>query len=436
MQVKKEPLKVLFYGWVNIPHSYAIVNCFQLIHLYKNYGPNGLKGHLLDIYVEEAPYYNPKWNDNKKLVYSDEYNEILKNLNVYPGQGQGQNMDLVYRQTYPYNINLSADDKDIPKCVFYTSEFAQLHSDYFELRKPDNLQKEQYDQYIGLFLSQFTNIHFTAPSEWSAMGLKRYNINDTRNRIITHGVDSSIFYKHPDSLVRNEIRKMYNIKETDVLMINIGAMTTNKGILLILEALHILVNKLKKVQFKLMLKGSGDLYKCQEFLQSYFTHFKNTGLMSQDDIDNVLKNIIFTNKTLSYSRINDLFNASDLYVSPYLAEGFNLVSLETITTGLNILVPKTGSTQQFIADIYNNGGKDYITYIDSIVTRDPNGMCQNQIKVNDLVKTLLENESRFKTQKSEETYNLMRNYIDKEYSWFKVSELLYDYFNDIVSKSK
>ena len=63
-------------------------------------------------------------------------------------------------------------------------------------------------------------------------------------------------------------------------------------------------------------------------------------------------------------------------------------------------------------------------------------MCQNQIKVNDLVKTLLENESRFKTQKSEETYNLMRNYIDKEYSWFKVSELLYDYFNDIVSKSK
>ena len=30
-------LNVLFEGWINIGHSYAIVNCFQLIHLFKNY---------------------------------------------------------------------------------------------------------------------------------------------------------------------------------------------------------------------------------------------------------------------------------------------------------------------------------------------------------------------------------------------------------------
>ena len=39
--MEEKSLSILFCGWINIPHSYAIVNCFQLVHLYKNYGPNG-----------------------------------------------------------------------------------------------------------------------------------------------------------------------------------------------------------------------------------------------------------------------------------------------------------------------------------------------------------------------------------------------------------
>jgi hypothetical protein len=39
---KTKPLKVLFYGWPMIQHSYGIVLAFQLIHLYKNYGPEGI----------------------------------------------------------------------------------------------------------------------------------------------------------------------------------------------------------------------------------------------------------------------------------------------------------------------------------------------------------------------------------------------------------
>ena len=118
--------------------------------------------------------------------------------------------------------------------------------------------------------------------------------NHPRNRTITHGVDTSIFYRKNDlNKTRNEIRKMYNVKDSDILMINIGAMTTNKGILLILEALHNLVNKMKKTHFKLMLKGSGDLYMCQQFLESYFIQFKQRGIMSQEDIDNVYNHIIF-----------------------------------------------------------------------------------------------------------------------------------------------
>lgn len=432
--VNNTPLKVLFYSWVNIPHSYAMVNCFQLVHLYKNYGPNGkIKKNAIDIYIEEAPYYNPAWNSKKKLVYPDEYNQILQNLKIY----NGEQIDIIYRQTYPYNINVTEENRNIPKCVFYTSEFSQLNNGYFEIAKPPNLNAGQYDEYISIFLKQFDNIYFTSPSHWSSRGMIRYLSNTEqhpRNRVITHGVDSTIFYKHDDDTIRKNIRKLYNIKDTDILMINIGAMTTNKGILLILEALNTLVNKLHKTQYKLLLKGTGDLYMCKEFLESYFVQFKRNGIMTQEEIDNLYNYIIFTNKTLSYSKINDLFNAADLYISPYLAEGFGLTMLEALASGLNVLVPRTGSTKEYMLDIYNNGGQEYIFYVESNKTIDMVGLCQNNITMNNLLSTLINNESKIKQTKTVDTYMKMKKFIDSDYSWYKVSELLYEYLKDIVNK--
>jgi glycosyltransferase involved in cell wall biosynthesis len=426
-------LRVLFEGWRLLQHSYGQVTAFQLVHLWKLYGPNGKYGHKIDFYVTEAPYYNPNWKNTQKLVYCEEYNNILKNMKEY----NDEPIDIIYRQTYPYNINVTEENKDIPKCVFYTSEFAQLNNGYFQLEKPSDLDVSQYDAYISLFLKQFENIYFTSPSVWSSKGMIRYLENtehSPRNRIITHGVDTTIFYKHVDDRVRKEIRKTYNVKDTDILLMNIGAMTTNKGILLTLEALHNLVNKLKKSNYKLLLKGSGDLYQCKEFLETYLLQFKQRGIMSQNDIDNLYNHIIFTNKTLSYAKINDLYNAADLYISPYLAEGFGMTMLEALAAGLNVLVPRSGSTHEYMNDIYNNSGDNYIFYVDSDVIVDSNGLCQNNITMNNLMSTLLNNEKLFKEVKNEETYKNMKSYIEKDYSWYKVSELLYSYLNDIVNK--
>ena len=38
---KESKLKVLFEGWRLLQHSYGQVIAFQLIHLWKLYGPNG-----------------------------------------------------------------------------------------------------------------------------------------------------------------------------------------------------------------------------------------------------------------------------------------------------------------------------------------------------------------------------------------------------------
>lgn len=430
-------IKILFEGWVNIPHSYAIVFCFQLIHLYKNYNDK------IEFYVKEMPYYNPMWNNSKKLVYCEEYNSILTNFKKY----NGEVVDLIYRQTYPYNLCIDNNNHHISKCIFYTSEFATLDKSYFILNK------EHYDFnefYIKSYLENNKNIFFTSPSLWSSKGMSKYITvsKDTtcpnRNKIITHGVDPTVFYKDTNKITRSEIREKYNVKNDEILLINIGAMTKNKGIMLILETLHILVNKLNKKEFKLMLKGSDDLYQCTEFLKIYFNEFQNSQKMTTLDINNLLDNhIIFTNKTLSFKRINDLYNAADLYISPYLAEGFNLTTLEALSSGLQVLVPRTGSTEEYMNDIHCNGGSDFIHYVNSTVvvldaadgTTEIDKKMVNNIKIEDLVNALLDFLKNTNTNEiaRKNNYDKMFNHIKQNYSWDVVSGLLYKYFLEIIS---
>ncbi len=420
-------IKILFRGWFEIPHSYSLVNCFQLIHLYKLYSEK------IDFYVEEMPYFRQEWNNSKKLVYTQSYNEIIKNFKKW----KGEEVDLIYSITYPYNMTIDKiNNKVIPKCVFYTSEFATLDVNYFVCNKSLTSDKS-----IENYILENEKLYMTSPSVWSSFGMKKYKLSDMRNRIITHGVDPEIFKF--DVTSRDNIRRFYNIKEDDILLINIGAMTKNKGILLILLCLNYLVNKMGKTHYKLLLKGTGDLYQTKQFLEIYFEELQTNNSLTKDEMNNLLSNhIIFTDKTLSYEKINGLFNAADLYISPYLAEGFNLTSLESLSAGLPVMIPCTGSTKEYIEDIYKNGGEKHIVYIESSVLEMQNNMKCNNISLDTVINTLLSNEEHIKHMKflrhsnNITFYNEMRGYIVNNYGWNNVANLLFDYFKYIIDNCK
>jgi len=400
-------ISVLFEGWRLFQHSYGNVLAFLLIHLWKLYGP---ENNQINFYVRECSYYDVNWKNKQKLVYSPEYNRILKNLKIY----NGEKVDVIYRQTFPYNIQLptsTSTSTSTPICVFYTSEFASLNNSYFDFDPRQDIRN---------YLNKNQNIYFTSPSEWSSRGMVRYLDDKKRDRIISHGVDTSIFYRHSNDSTRRQIRQKYGIQDTDILLINIGAMTMNKGIFLILEALYSLTIT-KNLPFKLLLKGSTDLYKSREFINSYLL---NLGYNS----DKLREYIIFIDGTFNYSEINDLFNAADLYISPYLAEGFGLTMLESLASGLSVLVPRTGSASDYIDDIYKNGGSPYIYYVDSTVIQDGNGFYKNMIHTKHIVDVLLD----IKQIRDDKTYLLLKRYIKKNYSWYKVSADLYNYLYDIV----
>jgi glycosyltransferase involved in cell wall biosynthesis len=421
--IEKDKVNILFRGWFEIPHSYAMVNCFQIVNLYKKYKDK------INFYIEEMPYFRQEWNNSRKLVYNSESNEIIKKFKKW----KGEKLDLIYSITYPYDINMFKNDGSyqedtvIPKCVFYTSEFATLDTNYFSLKTPI-----LSDDMIREYIAKHEKLYMTSPSVWSSKGMEKYGLLPNRNRIITHGVDTDLFKYDISS--RNNIRNFYGVKDDEILLINIGSMTKNKGMLFILQSLNILVNKLNRKYYKLLLKGTSDLYNSKRFLEIYFEELQRGGVMTKEEMQILLSNhIIFTDKTLSYTKINDLFNAADLYLSPYLAEGFNLTCLESLSANLPVMVPRTGSTKEYIEDIYNNGGEKHIFYIKSEVINVGNGLQQNEIMMETLLNTLLENEVKIKEIKLNRVENKKMNiFIKNNYSWSRVSELLYDYFMYII----
>jgi glycosyltransferase involved in cell wall biosynthesis len=414
----KKKLNILFQGWIYIPHSYATVLCFQLVSLYKNYKDE------VNFYIQEMPYYNPEWV-RQELKYSQEYNEILNNKEIFKEYTDDVKLDLIYRITFPYNITIADSNIDIPKIVFFTSEFRTLEDYYFKVQYPSNdLPINEKNKYLEDYIHEAPNLYFTCPSAWSRIGLERYIGKDSpRNRIITHGVSSDIF--KPDRSKRLEIRTKFGITENDVLLINIGSMTSNKGIVIILQVLNHIVNVMKLTEYKLILKGTKDLYKSQDMLNQYIAML---GISEEFKI-NLFKYIIYLDNTLTYSEINDLFNASDIYMSPYLAEGFNLTVIEALGSSLNVLVPITGSTKEYIEDINRNGGSEFIYAISSEVIQEGTNRFINKINIDEILRILILQKDHIKKIKDP---TKMLSFIEKEYSWSNVSKLIMTYVHDIL----
>jgi glycosyltransferase involved in cell wall biosynthesis len=423
-------MKILIRGWTSIPHSYSIVNCFHLVHLIKNFSDD------LTIYTQEMPYYRKEWETKKINIFNKEYEDILNSIKTW----KGEKVDLVYTITYPYILTFDERIKNIPHCVFYTCEFGMLNDTMFNIGKikPNR-------QLLSRIIEKDEKLYFTTPSNWSANGMTRtfcdLQLYGLKNYVITHGVDTGIFYRLDETTrksTRHQLRQLYNISNDDFVLLNIGAMTSNKGIVYIIWAMHYLVNVLKKSHYKLILKGSGDLYTCKEFLESFLISLVNQKIMTKQDSDNLLNgHVIFTDKTLSFSNINNLYNSVDLYISPYLAEGFNLTVLEALAIGLPVCVPETGSTKEFVRDIYNNGGNDLVYYIKSNVVekklQTDFSTYSNNYNIGDVVDSILQCENNYKNISNRDVVECSE-FIEREYSWNSVSKKLYNYFTKILKK--
>lgn len=186
MQLSCHPhsrIAVLITGWTKIPHSFAIVNCFQIVHLLKLYG------HIIDFFVDQSPYFLESLRQNEfelGQLYPDIYDDVINSVKSW---GPDVEIDLVYRIAFPYDLSPWAPNHEVPLIVFF-STFGKFYNGDFILESSSAVREEADEQLIGEHLSRFPRVHFVTPSPWSARAVEPYNATgnlQARVTVITHG---------------------------------------------------------------------------------------------------------------------------------------------------------------------------------------------------------------------------------------------------------
>jgi len=201
---------------------------------------------------------------------------------------------------------------------------------------------------------------------------------------------------------------------------NIGAMTQNKGIELLIAAYGILKKKFKNL--KLLLKDQSNLYnlKPNELIDKVTKSEINNKYKIINDES--LNDINIISKNLNFREIKEIYQITDCYVSPYLAEGFNLTPLEAAACGTQIIVTKGGSTDDYYNDCMGYQIESSEKKIKRAYLLEP--------KLNSLVQILEEkiinNEDNLKIRRS--------NYVIQNFSWEVVVKKLFKKFKENLNK--
>ena len=139
--------------------------------------------------------------------------------------------------------------------------------------------------------------------------------------LISRGVDTSEFYPYTPEM---DIRKKYNLYETDRIVICVANLVPVKGIEILLEAFDKIQNK--HTNWKLFIVGD---------------HKNDYGkkLIKQSEKINLNKTIYFTGKVLN---VNDYLNTSELFVLPTKekGEGSPVALLEAMACAKNVIASK------------------------------------------------------------------------------------------------
>ena len=376
-------MKICLEGWSKINHSFSISCVNKLLEFIKL---------PLDLRFKETSYANNLWNySNNFHGFSDK--NINKILSIKPPE-RNEFFDIIYRISYPFNFQKSNSKKLF---VFATSEFQNIN-DMFINEIPGNF-------------SYRDDLKIITPSKWSRLGFIESGFNSNQIKIVPLGVDCDIFY--PISLERkNEIRNKLKLKKEDFIISNVGNMSSNKGIDYLIVAFAILKKRYKHL--KLILKDQSNLYGISG--RDIFLKTKKgiNGHLLGKDVEN---DIIFLSQNMSISILNDLYNISDCYVSPYRAEGFNLGPLEAAATGTPIIVTEGGSTDDYFNEDFGLQIKS--KFINSNNRKYLEPSLESLVENTSLI---IQNPRKYGNEKS-------IKFIRDNFSWKKTVEKIYNIFD-------
>lgn len=388
-------MRLIVEGWRFLCHSYSVINQFQLLEMIKH--PN------LEVFHRDIPYKNPDWRTDINLL--DTTIQSLYNIPLAP---QDLEADVTFKIYCPWNFNKSITPQT---WVFAVTEWGKVSRTILNAMKIEKITDSPVNS---------ESMIITA-SQWSKKGFIRSGVAENRIKIVPHGFDPTLYYPLSDTQ-RKSLRKELGWDDYFIFL-NIGGCNSRKGIRVLLKAFATIASR--HPQARLCLKGSELLYLSQkEILEA------SKIVLNEAEQNLVMSRIIYIGEHLSYAKIAQLYQGADTYVSPYLAEGFNLTVLEAAACGLPIICTAGGPTDDFTHPDFalriSSKFRPTIIYSETMFMLHPSGK-----HLVSLMEMVMENHIW-----RDRARQIAPNYVLQRFTWKHIVDRLFQVFSSGTIKNQ
>jgi glycosyltransferase involved in cell wall biosynthesis len=305
-------IRLLVEGWRSSSHSYALVNQQQLRHLADD--PRFSLSH-----ADVKPLL-PEWAS----VPSGLPQAVTACVAAIPSALIGAAADVTYRINFPYRA-VAGSGRTL---VFATGEYTVAAREHLVGMdgKPESARLDE--------------IEIVTPSERSREAFVAVGFRRERVHVVPHGFDPALLLR-PGSVERIRVRERLQVPRTAFLFLNVGGMSWNKGVGILIAAFSVHVRRFP--ESILVLKANEALYgsRMQETLADAI---RLQPAVRDLDTNAALR---YVPQNIPFDELCSLYRACDAYVSPYRAEAFNLPVLEAMPAGLPVIHTAGGPTAEF-----------------------------------------------------------------------------------------
>ncbi len=179
---------------------------------------------------------------------------------------------------------------------------------------------------------------------WEKELRSRYSLNPT---VINNGVDIKRFKNQGDEGIKERAKNSFSVNGNNV-MLSIGGIEPRKNTLTALRAFNISSNYFKSKGERLVwLIGGGEtLFDYRAYREEFFSEVKRLGLRLDEDI------IVLG--TVPEDSISKLYQAGDVFVFPSIKEGWGLVVLEAMASGIPVIASGIEPMTDYLKDGENS----------------------------------------------------------------------------------
>jgi glycosyltransferase involved in cell wall biosynthesis len=305
-------MRLLIEGWRFVLHSFALVNQFQLLELVRRPG--------LEVFHRDRPYLSSGWPQVKEL-FDPAQEAVLRGISP-----PGPPPDVTLRMFVPYDFRPAPVGRTY---VWGTTEWGLVQNELLARMGIESLAEVLAGSQVMVITT----------SHWSREGFIRSGAPPEQVAVAPIGVDPAIYHPLPDE-ERVALRRKKRVGEGMFIFLNVGLMTFNKGVHVLLKAFAAVADRHPGAW--LLLKGGEPMYPSRQFLCELARE-----TLTAAETARVESRLIYVDRPLSCLGMAGLYQVADAYVSPYLAEGFNQPVLEAAACGLPVICTRGGPTDDF-----------------------------------------------------------------------------------------